>query len=183
MESTHDPEFQLLASISASLSDKYTDEDASWRGSPFAWILQTSSRQRGKIGEELVAAWLESKGFDVQRSPDAQADRVVNGHRVEVKLSTLWKSGVYKFQQLRDQNYEYAICLGVSPFQIHCWTLPKSEILDRWRRGDGIRSQHSGAGGTDTAWLSFYAAAAPGWLSHFGGSLQDAVTVLDRFLS
>ena len=39
----------------------------------------------------------------------------------------------YKFQQLRDQNYEFAICLGISPFSAHCWVLPKAEIMDRWR--------------------------------------------------
>ncbi len=30
---------------------------------------------------------------------------------------------------------EYAVCLGISPFDAHCWVLPKAEIVDRWRRG------------------------------------------------
>jgi len=94
----------------------------------------------GVIGEKLVAGWLAAKDCDVMRSPDAEADRIINGKRAEIKFSTLW-AGFYKFQQLRDQNYEFVICLGVSPFDAHCWAIPKSVLMERWRSGD-IESQH-----------------------------------------
>ena len=96
-----------------------------WSASPFEWIRARPSRQVGKIGEQLVAGWSAAKGFDVIRSPDAEADRVIAGKRVEIKFSTLWKSGVFKFQQFRDQRYAFAICLGLAPFDARCWAISK----------------------------------------------------------
>ncbi len=173
-----DPEVQALAMIATTLQVDYGSEDVDWLGSPFAWIRSRPSRQVGAIGERLVAGWLAAKGLDVTRSPDSDADRLINGHRVEIKFSTLWRSGVYKFQQLRDQNYEFAICLGISPFDAHCWAIPKQEIMHRWHSSDGIASQHGGKAGADTAWLSFSPAEPPAWMRVCGGRLSEAVRVI-----
>ena len=42
-----------------------------------------------------------------------------------------WKSGIYKFQQIQDQNYEFGIFLDLSPFQAHCWVINK-DILKKY---------------------------------------------------
>ncbi|PKO20737.1 MAG: hypothetical protein CVU38_18545 [Chloroflexi bacterium HGW-Chloroflexi-1] len=119
------PEVLLLASIASTLKGDHVREGAAdpWAGSPFAWIRTRPSRQVGKIGEQLVAGWCAAKDLDVVSSGDSQADRVIAGRRVEIKFSTLWESGVYKFQQIRDQDYDFAICLGISPFNAHCWVI------------------------------------------------------------
>lgn len=148
-----------------------------WNESPFDWIRARPSRQKGAIGEKLVAGYLACKGFDVTRSPDSEADRIVAGCRAEIKMSTLWKNGSYKFQQLRDQNYEFAICLGISPFNAHCWVLPKDVILERWKRRD-IPSQHGGTVGNDTAWLPVDPNEPPEWLHDWGGDLSGAVRLI-----
>lgn len=173
-----DPDVRILASCSQTLQADYAGEDREWEGSPFAWFKSRPSRQVGVIGEKLVSGWLATKGFDVTRSPDSQADRIINGKRAEVKFSTLWKGGFYKFQQLRDQNYEFAICLGVSPFDAHCWVLPKSQILEHWGRGDGLESQHGGRAGRDTAWLSVTPGNEPAWLREWGGRLSQAAYLI-----
>lgn len=173
-----DREVQALVARSAELEAEYTADDGMWEGSPFGWIKQRPSRQVGAIGERLVAGWLQGRGHRVDRSPDSEADRLVDGRRIEIKFSTLWRNGVYKFQQLRDQNYEFAICIGVSPFAAHCWVLPKRVIMDRWRRGDGIHSQHGGARGSDTAWLSVVVDDPAPWLGRYGGTLAEALRVL-----
>lgn len=112
-----DPEVNLLASIAGTIHQDYMAGEADpWEGSPFAWIKGRPSRQVGAIGEKLVAGWCAAKGFDVTAALNSDADRVIHGHRVEVKFSTLWASGGYKFQQIRDQNYDYLFCLGLSPF-------------------------------------------------------------------
>lgn len=170
----NDPDVLILASCAATLQADYAGEDREWAGSPFAWIKTCRSRQIGVIGEKLVAGWLATKGFDVVRSPDSQADRIINGKRAEVKFSTLWKGGFYKFQQLRDQNYEFAVCLGVSPFSAHCWVIPKTTILGEWGAGNGLQSQHGGSAGKDTAWLSVTPGRVPPWLNSCGGLLSDA---------
>ncbi|MGC1274524.1 MAG: hypothetical protein WBC44_12535 [Planctomycetaceae bacterium] len=173
-----DPEVAALASISATLQIDYTGDDLAWTGSPFAWIKSRPSRQIGAIGEKLVAGWLAVKGFNVSRSGDSDADRVIEEKRVEIKLSTLWRNGGYKFQQLRDQRYDFAICLGLSPFDAHCWVLPKDVILSRWRDRDGIFPQHGGAAGNDTAWLAVSPAIPPPWLEEFGDTLHRAVEII-----
>lgn len=112
------------------------------------------------------------------RSGDSEADRIIAGQRVEIKFSTLWESGVYTFQQIRDQNYEHAICLGLAPFNAHCWVISK-EILRQ--HVIGHTPQHRGMSGTDTFWLSVFATNPPSWLQQCGGTLADAFEVLQAF--
>jgi hypothetical protein len=107
-----DPEVRLLAGIAHTLQADYAAALLPWQDSPFAWIKTRPSRQVGSIGEKLLSGYLAAKGFNVARSPDSEADRVIEGLRCEIKFSTLWEGGFYKFQQLRDQNYALAICPG-----------------------------------------------------------------------
>lgn len=171
-----DPEVQLLAGIAATLEQDYVQKGADpWEGSPFAWIKTRPSRQVGAIGEQLVAGWSAAKGFDVVRSTNSDADRIINGHRIEIKFSTLWQSGVYKFQQIRNQSYDHLFCLGVSPYDAHAWLLPKAVLLEHVI---GHMGQHTGAAGTETAWLSFDARTPYRWMTPYGGSLSEALAVL-----
>lgn len=170
-----DPNVQALAAISATLEPSYRLDHDAWDGSPFAWIRNQKSGRVGKIGEQIVSGFLAARDFDIAHSGDSEADRLVNGHRVEIKFSTLWKSGVYKFQQIRDQRYEFAICLGVSPFDAHCWVIPKPVLLEHVI---GKLGQHGGSGGKDTAWISFRPTKVPGWLAPYGGTLGEAVRIL-----
>jgi hypothetical protein len=168
-----DPDVLMLASIAATRKGDYVREgrDDPWAGSPFEWIRTRPSRQVGKIGEQLVAGWCAAKGLDVTSSWDAEADRVIAGRRVEIKFSTLWESGVYKFQQIRDQDYEFAVCLGVSPFDAHCQVISKA-VLRQYVIGH--TPQHTGKGSVDTFWLSFEAASLTAWLAPCGGHLAEA---------
>ena len=176
-----DPDVQMLASLAAALKSDYVQKGTTdpWAGSPFAWIRSRPSRQVGKIGEQLVAGWCAAKGLDVTSCGDSDADRVIAGRRVEIKFSTLWASGIYKFQQLRDQDYEYAICLGVSPFDAHCWVISKEVLREHVI---GHTPQHTGRGGTDTFWLSVNVDAPAPWLQNCGGHLTDAFKVLCAWL-
>ncbi len=179
MKEIADPDVRILAQCSQMLQKDYATEDTVWSGSPFAWIKTRPSRQIGAIGEKLVSGWLATKGFDVTRSPDGDADRLVNGARAEIKCSTLWKSGSYKFQQLRDQNYSFAICLGISPFDAHCWVLPKAVIMAQWGEG-GLTTQHGGQRGRDTAWLTVDPGSPGEWLSDYGPALRHAADLVAR---
>lgn len=178
LEQITDPEVRLLASLAAVLETEYAPgTNDPWLNSPFGWIQARPSRQKGAIGEALVAGWAAAKGFDVTRTGDAEADRVINSHRVEIKYSSLWTdNGIYKFQQIRNQKYEYCLCLGVSPFDAHAWFIPKSELLGTLRQG--LSHQHGGAQGRDTRWLSFPASSPPAWLRPFGGRLADVARLI-----
>jgi hypothetical protein len=175
-----DIETQVLAALSQEMERDYSsDADKHWVGSPFAWIRTRPSRQRGAIGERLVSGWFAAKGADVLRSPDAEADRIIEGFRCEIKVSTIWNSGVYKFQQIRDQSYELLICLGLSPYQAHCWILPKSILL---QYVIGIMGQHTGGQGQETAWLSVNPVQPLSWLKDYGGTLADAWQAFQRMI-
>ena len=170
-----DPEFLLLAEIATSLKGRYSNEKAVWAKSPFEWMKPIpASSQIGKIAEQLVAGCCEAKGLSVARCPDRQADLVIADSRVEVKYSSLWMAGVYKFQQIRDQDYNHCFCLGVSPFRANAWYIPKSELMKPLDESkEGLRAQHGGRQGLDTRWLSVDADSPPEWLASFGGTLSQ----------
>ena len=165
-------EYRVLTEISAKLSLSYKDtgmlKRRLWDDSPFGWFkLDLESREKGAAAEQLVAEFLRQQGFTVSQSPDEEADLVVDGHRVEVKSSTLWKNGIYKFQQLRDQNYSILLCLGISPHEAHAWVTRKADI--GW---DEISGQHTGKDAKDTSWISFSPSQCPyTWLRPQNGDL------------
>ena len=172
-----DPDVLWLASIGETLRPDYinVEQDLLWKDSPFDWIRRLPSRRKGKVGEQLVAGWCAAKGFDVIASGDSDADRVIAGKRVEIKMSTLWENGTYKFQQLRDQHYAYVICLGISPFDAHCWVIPKAVV---WSK---TPPQHGGSRGSDTRWLSFQAASPDAWLAEHGGRLSQVWQIMNQW--
>lgn len=171
-----DEDVELLAGLSQNLRKEYArDREVPWEGSPFAWILNRPSRQRWKIGEQLIAGWCAMKGLNVMRSPDSDADRVIEGHRVEVKFSTLWKNGIYRFQQIRDQEYEFLICLGVSSFDAHAWMFRKDEIPFK-----EIEHQHGGSAGRDTWWITVEPNSPPAWMRKQTGRLGGVCKMLAK---
>lgn len=178
MREIGDPDVQILVALATTLAPDYVrSDDDPWIGSPFEWILRVPSRTKGAIGEALVAGWAATKGFDVVRSRNSDADRVINGQRIEIKMSSLWKSGGFKFQQIRDQDYDFCLCIGISPFDAQAWLLPKSILLERVI---GHMGQHTGAAGTDTAWLGFDSAKPFEWMEPYGQRLADVARLLEQ---
>jgi hypothetical protein len=175
-----DPEVQLLASLAQSLEGDYIGEKETrmWQGSPFYWIKSRPSRQIGAIGEALVSGWAASKGFDVVKAGSTDYDRAIEGLKVEIKFSTLWTDNeIFKFQQLRDQDYDYCFMLGISPFDAQAWFIPKAELAND--RPPALVPQHGGARGQDTKWLSFTAASPPSWMGQFGGRLSEVHRLIE----
>lgn len=175
-------EFNEIAQISRMLKEEYRQESAMWTGSPFEWITHMPSRSRGAIGEKIISMWLASYDFNISRSPDSEADRIIEGKRVEIKFSTLWKSGTYTFQQIREQNYDFVVMLGLSPQDAYCWVINKSDIIKLWKIDHIIEGQHTGREGGDTAWLHI----KPGThnilsLKGHGGNLRIALKLISKF--
>jgi hypothetical protein len=169
------PDFELLASAAKFIKPEFKKNQSPWAESPFEWVLALPSASKGKLGKRLVYQWCALKGLSIDSSPDSQADMMINGHRVEIKFSTLWEANIYKFQQIRDQNYEYAVCLGISPFEAHCWVISK-KVLKQYVIGH--MGQHTGSGGQETAWFAINPQSPPSWILPFGGTLEQAYKVL-----
>ena len=165
----------MFARLSAKVQAEYVTTDLDpWDASPFQWILGEASRRRGAIGERLVKAWARECGIRVVAPTDTGHDCVLDDVRVEVKLSTLWQSGGYKFQQIRDQSYEVVALLGLQPQVVQLWMVPKDVL---WQEAVG---QHTGVNAQDTKWLSFQASAPPSWLDQYGGTLANARKSLEQ---
>lgn len=147
-----------------------------WSTSPYKWLRELQSRTRGKAGEQIIAGWLTSEGFTVGKASSSNSDRSVELTQVEIKLSTQWDSGEFRFQQIRDQDYRFVILLGVMPQELKVWILPKKVALKH------STPQHTGKGGAETRWLAFDATNPPKWMSRYGGNAQDAIAAVRRYL-
>jgi hypothetical protein len=170
-------DFELFATAANYLKPVIENKKPEWENSPFKWILELPSATKGKLGVKLVQQWCALKDLEINKSPDSEADLLINDHRAEVKFSTLWRTGIYKFQQIRDQDYEYAICLGISPHSAHCWVIDKKTLKEYVI---GHLGQHTGREGKDTAWFQIDPSSPPEWLNGKGGSLQEAFKVLEK---
>jgi hypothetical protein len=173
----NDPDVAILTGLAGMLRAQYIRPDVErlWAGSSFAWIRSQPSRRVGKIGEQLVSGWCAAKGLDVTSTGDSEADRVINHRRTEIKFSTLWESGTYTFQQIRDQDYDHVVCLGISPHAAHCWAVPKAIV-----RGN-IAPQHGGRVGRDTAWFKVNPDHPQAWLQPYGGTLAQAFRIISAW--
>ncbi|MGN8132574.1 hypothetical protein [Paenarthrobacter sp. 22069] len=169
-------DYELMASASQKLFGEVARSDA-WSGSPFEWIRAVPSATKGRVGKVLVTEWARSVGLFVAGAPEGKGDRWINGHLVQIKMSTLWDAGFYKFQQIRDQDYAYCLCLGISPFQIHAWLLPKNVIKEHVI---GHMGQHTGAGASETAWLEVRPGVVHQWMSGYGDTLESVRLTLEN---
>ena len=179
MNTISDEAVLRLAEHGQELSLRYLAQKADWKGSPFQWIHSVpSSRRRGKVGELLAASIFRDAALSVHDSVgDTDADILVAGKRVEVKFSTLWENGFYKFQQVRDQNYDFLFCLGISPFDAHAWVFPKSEVPF----GE-LEHQHGGKRGTDTWWITVHPNSPPHWMQIQSGKVGEVSDTFRRYL-
>lgn len=97
---TNTQDFNLLATAANYIKEDFVAENEFWKDSPFEWVLHLAPGTKGRLGKHLVFQWCALKGLAVDNSPDSEADILINGHRIEVKFSTLWKNGIYKFQPI-----------------------------------------------------------------------------------
>ncbi len=168
-------EFVMFVATSSYLKEELEESKDNWRDSPFEWILKLPPRKKGKLGGKLLAAWLASKGVNIDATKDASESLVINGHKVAIKFSTLWTNGFYKFQQLRRTGYEYVLCLGISPFETHCWFFEKKYVLEH------ATKQHKG-GRQSEYWITVDPRNPLEWTKSCGGSLSQAYDLLHKVI-
>lgn len=161
-------DFQLLASAASYIRFDLESPEGEWEESPFGWVLDLPPAAKGKLGRHLINTWCVSRGLSVKTSPHKEANLLINGLRVATKFSTLWPTGIYKFQQIRDADYDYLLCLGISPTDAHGWFFKKGDILRN------AKSQHKGA----DYWISLNPGKPPKWAINQGGSLPDTYNAI-----
>lgn len=165
-------EFIMLAATASALQEEIEEGNDPWENSPFEWILKLPPRKKGKLGGDLVAAWLASKGLNIESTKDPGEWVKINGHLCAIKFSSLWVSGTYKFQQIRTKGYDYVICLGISPFDAHCWVIKREVALEH------ATPQHTQGKKVVDYWIEVKPNEPEDWMAKFGGSLSQAQSIL-----
>ena len=170
-------DFIMLAATANYLQndlDKKLEGDIDlWKNSPFEWVLKLPPARKGKLGGDLIASWLASKGLHIDTTADSTKTIVLNKHKVSLKFSTLWANGIYKFQQIRSSGYEFVLCFGISPFAAHCWVFEKEYILNN------ASQQHKGAQSAEY-WITIDPNNPPNWAVAHGGTLDEALPILKK---
>jgi hypothetical protein len=130
--------------------------------------MRLAAAKKGKLGKDLITSWCAAKGLDIEHPKDKKVSLVINGNRFASKFSTLWSEGSYKFQQIRNQGYDYLICLGISPLEAHCWVFTREYVLEN------VTPQHKGA----ENWITIDPNNPPSWAEKCGGTLDQAFAIL-----
>ncbi|MFJ4262665.1 hypothetical protein ACIPYU_09480 [Paenarthrobacter nicotinovorans] len=163
-------DFAVIGQVLDDLESSYPGTDL-WNESPFRWVLAQPSATKGAIGRRLIQAWAYERGLRLRQTRvNNQYYLELNSYLIQVKFSTLWDGGYYRFQQIRDHEYDYCLCLGLAPMDANAWLIPKY-VLDT--HVIGTRGQHTGAGSGETWWFEATPGYEPLWLAECGGQLID----------
>lgn len=150
-----------------------------WAESPFAWIKLLASGTIGAVGQEIMMRFLEDYGISARKAAGPGGKWHVDGLLAQVKCSTLWSDGAYKFQQFRVEPWDVAVCFGLSPNNAHCWVIPREEMeLEVMQR----KGQHTGEDATETFWFRVDPAAPEDWLAPYGGDPHSAAQLLREMI-
>lgn len=104
--------------------------DSKWTGSPLESFRRVANTNRGDIGEEFVARYIEAHAIAVHRteSRNMEWDLEIAGKRFEVKTASEDTGGSFQFNHVRlDRDYHYLLCLGIRPTAI---------LFAAWRKGE-----------------------------------------------
>jgi hypothetical protein len=169
-------QYEILGKISESFREVAPAPISFGEDNPFNWLLTRPSATIGAYGAKFASELFRANDVDVLRPlSGSDHDRVMNGHRMEIKFCTRRKEdGVFWFEQIRDQEYDYVLCLAISADDANCWVIPKSELI---QPREGLTPQHCGEDGIDTLQLQFAPDAIPSWLQSFGGTLEEGLKV------
>ena len=101
-----------------------------WTGATLEPFRQVANTNRGDIGEEFVARYLNQ--FEIPVIGSASRiypwDLDIAGLKFEVKTASEDSGGSFQFNHIRlDRGYDYLLCLGIRPEEI---------LFNGWRKGD-----------------------------------------------
>lgn len=167
----------LMVKALEGLETEY-ERDAGWEHSPYKWILGQPSGTKGAIARRLVALWAAgSSKMLTQSTIDGQILLHDSASKYQIKFSTMWGTGSYRFQQFRKGTYDHMILFGLAPRDMNIWIVPREAIATHIVGSNG---QHTGSGAAETDWFEVDPSDVPEWLQDWGGTLTNARRVLDN---
>jgi hypothetical protein len=138
-------------------------KEDTWAGATLSWIRDLTNPGKGKVGANLIAGCFSQRSVRHVNRPEY--DLLIDLHRVEVKLSCLNDTGLFKWMQIRLQdNFTHLALVAVYPEDIKAYLIPREDLINlrpqhRGHRGDGTITYLSAK--PDEAWLRPYRITAP----------------------
>ncbi len=147
--------------------------DKSWEGSPNELVKILPTGTKGKVGSEIAKRELVRLGLveEDDIGPGASAyDALIDGRKVEFKMSTVWKRGKgnkpkkFKFQQLRDfHTFDRCIFVAICPGETKIWWATRADLDENVFSSDNLR-QHGGKDEkSGTYWFWVIGEEPPEW--------------------
>lgn len=167
-----DEDLVVLAAAAGARQSEFDEDATAWENSPFEWLPRLPAGQKNKLGRQLFIEWSASRNLVLEADPDTDARVMLGGKTAEVRLSTISKAGIYKFGRLAGAGCDYAVCLGVSPFAVHCW-VPGRKQIEKMVRRSSTKNVVS---------FSVDPHSPPAWLTACGGTLEQAQKVVETLL-
>ena len=141
-------------------------------GTDLNFVRSLSSSSFGAHGRRELLSFLFKHGFKLgEKERGVPYHAMINGKEIVIKISTIWKGGKsYVFQQIKEDGWDYLLCLGISPEYDHLWIM-SSEGIDK------IPGQHTGAGAKETKWIHISPEEMkPDYLE--GGTLEEGLEAI-----
>lgn len=164
--------FTTIEEIAADLRSEYPENQA-WATSSLNWIRALPPASKGTVGRDIASGLLQHCDLTVSASKKTLQ---VNGNRISVKTSLMWEAGFVMFQNIRNSNADFLLCLGLYPGKSFGWLIPQGEVwLDGAIRTDrhGVTAQHKGA----DAWLEIHPDDPDAWVKPYGGTTDELMEV------
>jgi hypothetical protein len=131
------------------------------------WIKNASNCMKGKISKLLAKTYFIRHGKKINPATNVQHDIYINDKKIEIKLSCLNNSKMFKWLQIRIlDDFEYLLLFGIYPEEIKAWLLNRDDLkmledknIIKPQQG-GIRNNQS-----KITWLGINAFDIPDWLN------------------
>jgi hypothetical protein len=106
-----------------------------WDGSENEWLRVLPPKKKGSFGEKIVAEVYKKLGADVKKSKGTDSDIIVNGKKIEIKLSCCAFKGdnpcSFTFFQIRQfQDYDYIAFFSVYPDHAEIHVIDKKDFMN-----------------------------------------------------
>jgi hypothetical protein len=154
-----------------------------WNESHCGWIRAKASGAKGKIAVQIASRVMQAAGY----KPHADEGGIkVNDRFLIVRSSFMWGKNCWKFQQIRDTNFHYLLCLGFHPRDdAYIWLIPSHRIYvdGVLQKNPGLGRQHGGKQGREDAWLHIESMnPLGGWTGEYGSHIADVAGIFEKYL-
>ena len=131
------------------------------------------SGSRGARAKKIVLEFLSKHGFRVdEERKRGHYDGIINEKNIIIRFSTIWKKGKghYAFQQIKEGNWCYLLCIGMSSSDDHLWIMSHEDM-------DKIPGQHTGMEAKETRCIRISPKETkPDYLE--GGTLEEGLKAI-----